>query len=124
MLKCNDYADISFLKSIYLYKNNQFSEAKRCYDLGVNMFDGKGFKDVGSNRSRYDTHKLALWKIADKMTPCETKDSSHAVDEILIAMQDGTSNGVHTHYRADLFQDGETNIETTSVSIIASDSDS
>jgi hypothetical protein len=121
VLRCEDYADIAFLKSIYLYENNQFSEAKRCYDLGENMFDGKGFKDHESGgSSRYTTYKLALWKIADKMTPFGTKDSSVA-DAILIAMQDCSSGGVHTHYNADLFPDSETNVETTSVSLMAFD---
>jgi hypothetical protein len=85
------------------------------------MFDGKGFKDRSSDgANRYTTYKLALWKIADEVTSFGTKDSSVA-DAILIAMQDCSSGGVHTHYREDLFPYSETNSETTSISLIAFD---
>jgi hypothetical protein len=124
-LRCRDYADIAFLKSVYLYKNNRFDEARYCYNLGVSMFDGKGFRDKAfdSNAGRYSTYKLALWKIADNTTPFGTNDS-RIVDKILVAMQDSCTGGVYTHYRADLSRplDSKPNVETTSLSIMAFDS--
>jgi hypothetical protein len=124
-LRCGDYADIAFLKSVYLYKINQFDEARYCYNLGVSMFDGKGFRDKAfdSNAGGYTTYKLALWKIADDIMPFGTNDS-RIVDKILVAMQHPCTGGVYTHYRADLSPppDSRPNVETTSLSIMAFDS--
>jgi hypothetical protein len=118
-LKCQDYADIAFLKSIYLYKSHHLDESKRCYHLGVAMFNGIGFKDKAydSDGSRYCTYKVALWRIANKVTSFGNDDST--ADKILTLMQDPISGGIYTHYTSDFSHQSHTNVETTAISILA-----
>jgi hypothetical protein len=117
-LKCSDYANISFLKSIYLYKINKTIDSKKCYDEGIQMFDGKGFKDKSfvSDGFRYSTYKVALWKIASSITGFGESISSK---RIIAKMQDDNTGGVYTFYSKNFNPDGQTNIETTSVVIMA-----
>jgi len=118
-LKCSDYANISFLKSIYLYKINKTIDSKKCFDEGIKMFDGKGFKDKSfvSDGFRYSTYKVALWKIASTITGF---GESVLSKRIIAKMQDDNTGGVYTFYSENFNPDGQTNVETTSVAIMAS----
>jgi hypothetical protein len=117
-LQCSDYANISFLKSIYFYKINKTTDSKKCYDQGMNMFDGKGFKDKSfiSDGFRYSTYKVALWKIATSITGF---GQSIPYASIIAKMQNTKTGGVYTFYSKNFYPDGQTNIETTSVAIMA-----
>ncbi len=62
VFSCGDYADIAFLKAMYLYKTGKFTDARTCYDTGASMFDGIGMRDSAFNGDgqRYSTYKRAL----------------------------------------------------------------
>ncbi|MEM2698348.1 MAG: hypothetical protein QXF17_03385, partial [Ignisphaera sp.] len=111
-LKCSDYADIAFLKSINYYHAKQYEESKACYEQGVSMFDGYGFKDEAfyADGEKYTTYKLALWKIAADITGYG--DAEEAL-QIIALMQDPATGGVYTHYKKDMSIDSMTNVETT-----------
>lgn len=117
-LECSDYGDIAFYKSIYYYKAGKIADARSCYDKGASMFDGIGIRDKAfdADGQRYSTYKIALWKIASNMTGFgEAKDAL----TIISYMQNSTTGGIYTHYRADMRPDSQTNVETTSLAILA-----
>jgi hypothetical protein len=117
-LQCAEYADIAFLKSIYFYKTNKTSDSKTCYEQAMNMFDGIGFKDKSfvPDGSKYSTYKVALWKIASSITKL---GKSNGAMNIISKMQDSNTGGVYTFYSKDFVPGGQTNVETTSLSILA-----
>ncbi len=117
-LSCGDYADIAFLKSIYLYKINNIDSSKSCYNKGLSMFDGVGFKDKAfyADGNLYSTYKIALWKLASKETGFgETYEPTN----IMGKLQNPTTGGIYTHYDTYLSLHGQTNVETTSLVIMA-----
>lgn len=117
-LECSEYGDIAFYKSIYYYKAGRMDDARSCYEKGASMFDGIGIKDkvFEPDGQRYSTYKLALWKIASNITGFgEAKEAL----VIISYMQNFTTGGVYTHYRANLLPDSQTNVETTSLAILA-----
>ena len=117
-LECSDYGDIAFYKSIYYYKAGKIADARSCYDKGASMFDGIGIRDkeFDADGQRYSTYKIALWKIASNITGFgEAKDAL----TIISYMQNSTTGGMYTHYRADMMPDSQTNVETTSLAILA-----
>jgi hypothetical protein len=117
-LDCSEYGDIAFYKSIYYYKAGRIDDARSCYDKGASMFDGIGIKDkvFDPDGQRYSTYKIALWKIASNITGFgEAKEAL----TIISYMQNSTTGGVYTHYRATLLPDSQTNVETTTLAILA-----
>lgn len=117
-LECSEYGDIAFYKSIYYYKAGRIDDARSCYDKGASMFDGIGIRDkvFEPDGQRYSTYKIALWKIASNITGFgEAKEAL----TIISYMQNSTTGGVYTHYRANLLPDSQTNVETTSLAILA-----
>lgn len=124
-LQCADYADIAFLKAIHYYKIGDYAQSTECYLAGQRMFDGTGFKDkaYAADDNRYSTYKVALWKIAAELARGGDEDVIVAgkADEILTKLQDAETGGVYTHYRSGFVQDSQTNVETTSLAIFASD---
>jgi tetratricopeptide (TPR) repeat protein len=118
-LECSEYGDIAFYKSIYYYKAGKMEEAKACYEKGASMFDGIGIKDkvFDPDGQRYSTYKIALWKIASNITGFG--DEPEEALTIIAHMQNSTTGGVYTHYRTNLLPDSQTNVETTSLAILA-----
>lgn len=117
-LQCSDYGDIAFYKSIYYYKAGMTDKARSCYEMGASMFDGIGIRDKAfePDGQRYSTYKIALWQIASNMIGFgEAKEAM----TIISYMQDSTTGGVYTHYRANMLPDSQTNVETTSLAILA-----
>lgn len=109
------------MKAIYYYNARQYNDAKACYEYGISMFDGYGFKDEAfyADGEKYTTYKLALWKIAADITGYG--DAEEAL-QIIALMQDPATGGVYTHYKKDMSIDSMTNVETTALAIIASNS--
>ncbi|HXG06056.1 MAG TPA: hypothetical protein VNI77_01870 [Nitrososphaera sp.] len=122
-LQCSDYADIAFLKAIHYYRMGDYQRSVECYQTGREMFDGIGFRDraYAADGNRYSTYKLALWYIANDLVKREADVAEH-VREILSKMQDKETGGVYTHYTSALKPDSQTNVETTSLAILAFDS--
>jgi hypothetical protein len=123
-LQCADYADIAFLKAIHYYKIGDYRRSNECYQAGSEMFDGAGFRDgaYAADGNRYSTYKVALWQIANDLTRRGDPDVAEQTREILGKMQDRKTGGVYTHYTSNLTPDGQTNVETTSLAILALDS--
>jgi len=126
-LPCTDYADIAFLKSIYFYEINKINDSKTCYDQVINMFDGIGFKDkaFAHDGYRYSTYKVALWKIAtDIVDLSDSKEAKHIISSlqnlILAKVQNNETGGVYTFYLPNFLHSNQTNVETTSLAIMAS----
>jgi hypothetical protein len=126
-LRCSDYADIAFLKSIYFYEINKIDQSKACYDEGTAMFDGIGFKDKAfiSDGFKYSTYKIALWKVASNITGFSGSNKASQVilkiqNMIIERAQNQITGGEYTHYSTNLIPGNETNVETTSIAIIAS----
>ena len=126
-LPCTDYADIAFLKSIFLYEINKINDSKTCYDQGINMFDGIGFKDkaFAHDGYRYSTYKVALWKIAsDIIDLSDSKEAKHIISSlqnlILAKVQNNETGGVYTFYLPNFLHSNQTNVETTTLAIMAS----
>jgi len=117
-LSCKEYADIAFLKSIYLYKNNQIHSSKSCYNSGISMYDGIGFKDKAfyASGNLYSTYKIALWKLASSITGF---GKTHEPTNIMGKLQNIDTGGIYTHYDANLSPYGYTNVETTSLTVMA-----
>ena len=114
------YADISFLEAIYYSKTGQTKSADDNYQVGSEMFDGKGLTDSvfqsESQQGQYQTFKLALYIYASKALGNSVPQS--AEDGMLI-MQDA-SGGFRTGYYANFSNDmTNTNVETTSLAILA-----
>jgi hypothetical protein len=125
-LPCTDYADIAFLKSIYFYEINKLNDSKTCCDQGINMFDGIGFKDkaFAHDGYRYSTYKVALWKIAtDIIDLSDSKEAKHIISSlqnlILAKVQNDETGGVYTFYLPNFIHSNQTNVETTSLAIMA-----
>ncbi len=115
-LSCSDYADIAFLKAIHYYRAGQYKEAKACYEHGIIMFDGYGFKDGAFYDNRHATYKLALWKVASDITGYG--DAKEAL-RIIAVMRDPNTGEVYTHYRQDMSIGSMANVETTALAIMA-----
>jgi tetratricopeptide (TPR) repeat protein len=118
-LDCSEYGDIAFYKSIYYYKAGRIDDAKSCYEKGSSMFDGIGIRDKAfePDGQRYSTYKIALWKLASNITGFGEEPKEALT--IISYMQNATTGGVYTHYRANLLPDSQTNVETTSLAILA-----
>src|SRR5690606_8676595 len=99
------------------FKAGETAKAKTCYDMGASMFDGIGIRDsvFQPDGERYSTYKLALYAIASNTTGYEIPKEPLT---IMPFMQNQTG-GVFTHYKADLSPDSLTNVETTSLVIMA-----
>jgi hypothetical protein len=121
-LQCADYADIAFLKTIHYYKLGDYEKSTECYLAGQRMFDGEGFKDkaYAEDGDGYSTYKIALWMIAADLARGNEEDAISKATEILGKMQ-AVTGGVYTHYRSGLVPDGQTNVETTALTVIAFD---
>ncbi len=124
-LQCADYADIAFLRAIHYYKIGEYQQSAECYQVALQMFDGIGFRDTAyaADGNRYSTYKVALWQIANDLIGAgETEVMEQAREIILGKMQDRKTGGVYTHYVSDMTPDSETNVETTSLTLLALDS--
>lgn len=117
-LRCSDYADIAFLKSIHFFKIHRTTDSKLCYEEAMHTFDGAGFRDKSyfADGAKYSTYKIALWKIASGITGFGP--SNQALD-IISKMQNYHTGGVYTFYSKYFIPEGQTNVETTALAIIA-----
>jgi hypothetical protein len=119
-----NYADIAFLQAVYYHELGRENYAMAVYHDGVNLYDGKGFKDLPflkDNSSNYQTYKLALYIYASKLLG---QDYFQQAFDTLLAMQQHTSTrtngGFNTSYNStSLKATGYTNTETTSLAVLS-----
>ena len=114
-LNPNNYADIAFLEALYYDKIGQKSEAVSLFEIGADMFDGIGIKDIAFSGT-YQTYKLALYIYAAKFLG---QNYSSSAETTLLNTQ-GSNGGFYTGYNASYSTTGTlTNVETTSLAILA-----
>lgn len=112
-----EYADLLLLAAL---AEPDPAEARRSFDAALSMWDGTGFRDqVVTKDHRYATYKLSLAILAARRLG-QTPPALSAIRERLLAAQAGTG-GWLTDYRADGAVISLTNVETTSLAILALD---
>jgi hypothetical protein len=113
----SEYADLLLLAAI---AEPVAADARRHFEVALTMWDGTGFRDkVETKDHRYATYKLALALLAARhlgQTPVVLND----IRARLLAAQAYTG-GWLTDYRADGAVISLTNVETTSLAILALD---
>ena len=116
-----EYADIAFLQALHAYQQNDMLKAINLFNVGANMYDGKGFNDKafreGRSKGIYQTYKLALYYIAGYILCRQVPNN---VTERIISMQ-AHNGGFYTGYLPNdtIPQGVTTNTETTSLVIYA-----
>jgi hypothetical protein len=129
-----EYANIMFLQAINESKWGDPVKANASYDLGVLLWDGKGFSDKGSNytHDNYQTFKVALYIYASKLLGrVDSVNYTQALHVLPLMQKHGgevpeTDGGFSTWYSwpdssPDPIAEGSTNVETTSLAILALD---
>jgi hypothetical protein len=114
-----EYADLLLMAAIAV-AGKQPVQAKQHFGEALQMWDGMGFKDRVAERHRcYATYKLALALIAAARLD-ERPSANDAILERLLAQQ-GKDGGWITDYDLHGKPVGMTNVETTSLAVLALD---
>jgi hypothetical protein len=114
-----EYTDLLFLAAVAEAVKDR-EEALRHFEVGLAKWDGTGFKDkVNRTKSLYATYKLALALIAASRLNRHTEKEVAIVNR-LMAMQ-REDGGFVTDYNAQGGPVGQTNVETTSLAVLALD---
>jgi hypothetical protein len=109
------YSDIAFLRAIHYQRIGYHFLALLMFRLGVDNYDGIGFKDLAF-KGIYQTYKLALYIYAAKILG---QNYPPEVESTLLNMQ-AKNGGFYTGYDAEYTNAGTlTNVETTSLTILA-----
>ena len=129
-----EYADIAFLQAINESKWGDPVKANTSFDLGVLLWDGKGFCDKGNGyiHDNYPTYKVALYIYASKLLGrVDSVNYTQALNVLPQMQKHGgvvpeTDGGFSTWYSwpdssPDPIAKGSTNVETTSLAILALD---
>jgi len=121
LLDPRDYADIAFLQAIYYHELGMENESMTAYDCGVDLYDGKGFKDDAFHGT-YQTYKLALYIYASKLLRQDMMGLGpdydlHAFCTLLEMQQPngGFATGYNSSFQVTTF----TNTETTSLAVLS-----
>ena len=128
-----EYADIMLLKAINESLWGDPVEANHYYNLSEALWDGNGFSDKGNGYTHnYQTYKVALYIYASKLLGRVDSDNYTNATKVLSLMQKHggtlpeTNGGFSTWYSwdnssPDPVPQGSTNVETTSLAILALD---
>lgn len=120
-LSPSDYADITFLWALHLYKQGDLQRAIELFNLGAGMYDGEGFNDLpfreGESRGVYQTYKLALYHLAGQIL---NQTVPRRVSEKIKELQ-APNGGFYTGYypNGTIPKTVTTNTETTCLIIYA-----
>ncbi|MGB9659294.1 MAG: hypothetical protein ACPLY9_02030 [Nitrososphaerales archaeon] len=115
------YADIAFLYALYTYRLGDVQGAINLFDIGANMYDGKGFNDLpfreGESQGVYQTYKLALYYMVGYVLARQVPNS---VSERITDLQ-ALDGGFYTGYlpNGTIPIGVTTNTETTSLVVYA-----
>jgi len=127
-----EYADIMLLKAINESLWGDSVKANAYYDVADALWDGKGFADAGNHPDHddYQTYKVALYIYASKLLGRVASDNYTQAAYVLPLMQKHggvvpeTDGGFSTWYTWDdssPIAQGSTNVETTTLAILALD---
>lgn len=124
-----EYADTSFLYSIYELENGNITLAEDAFSVTMNDFwDGYGFKDEAFNGYYYSSYKLALaiiaWKYILKYNATFAMQYYPVIEKIyqISSHLQSSSGGYFTCYEVvngTIVPEGNVNTETTSLFVIA-----
>jgi hypothetical protein len=109
------YADLLFIAAV---AEPDAAKANGYFEAGMKMWDGKGFVDAAYEKHQiYATYKLALAAIASRRVKPPQQVPAELGKRLLDVQ--GESGGWHTDYNAAGKKIGFTNVETTSLAILA-----
>jgi len=117
------YADIAFLSAICNLNRHNYDGWSKGFGLGTNLSNAIGFNDAafreGSSKGIYQTYKLALLVYADR-DQCGPFNQTAYDDALgtLLATQ-APNGGFYTGYNYNYSINGTTNVETTSLTLLA-----
>jgi hypothetical protein len=112
-----EYSNLAFMGALNEFQRGHIDEAHSDYRAAMQAFDGIGFKDKAflAGSGLYETYKLA-WAILAGIRLGESMDSR--LLPALLAKQ-GLSGGFYTHYLTSGEPQGDPNVETTSLALLA-----
>jgi len=116
MTDWQEYADLLLYASLSYWWQGNKTDALNCFNKVKDMWDGMGLMDKWTQQyALYSTYKLSLWlytsKILDQTIP------GAAIRRIW--KQQDSDGGIITEYDFDGNPVGDTNTETTSITVIA-----
>jgi len=117
------YADVAFLEAICNIRLGNFTGWSQGFSDGASFFNGVGFNDTafreGSSKGIYQTYKLALFVYAMESQCGPFNQTAYQSALTTLLQMQAPSGGFSTGYNPDLSINGTTNIETTSLAILA-----
>ncbi len=122
-----EYADTSFLYSIYEVENGNLTLAEQAFSDGMNFWNGYGFMDDSYN-GKYSSYKLALaiiaWKYINSTNSSFASSFEPEMSEIynISYHLQSSIGGFFTCYEVfngHVIPEGNVNTETTSLFVIA-----
>ncbi|HLI46096.1 MAG TPA: hypothetical protein VKU94_02775, partial [Geobacterales bacterium] len=105
------YVDLLFYVSLYFYYNNSIDLANYYFNKTLTYFDGKGFRDKAF-KGLYDTYKISLALYVSKVL--RKNGYINQFTNILNSI-----SRFATKYDANLVGQGDYNLETLSITILA-----
>jgi hypothetical protein len=123
ILSPSQYADIAFLEGICYTNQNNYVGWSQGYKQGSSFFNGVGFNDTafreGSSKGVYQTFKLALSIYADGSQCGPINETGYGMALATLLQMQAPDGGFYTGYNSNLSANGTTNVETTSLAILA-----
>lgn len=116
LMDWSQYANLAFLGALNDFNRGEVDLARSIYANTLKMFDQTGFRDKAFS-DRYETYKLALALYVGVRLQAENPSSAQML-RTLQSMQ-ASNGGFYTHYFDINKHDGDTNTETTSMSLLA-----
>lgn len=114
----SSFSNLACMGSVNAYNMGEMDTARFLYRAEMATFDGLGFPDLAwvKNDGAYETLGLAWCLYAGALIG---EPVNQAMLDSLLAQQDPTTGGFHTHFQADAVQLADPNVETTSVALLA-----
>jgi hypothetical protein len=114
-----EYADLLLLAALSKHWEGKDDEATALFNKAKEMWDGVGINDKATKADGYyATYKLGLLLYTSKILGIKLDFEAQLIATIW-RMQDKTTGGIITGYKPDGTPLGDTNTETTSITIIA-----
>jgi len=114
-----EYADLLLYAALSKHWEGKDNEAAALFNKAKNMWDGVGINDKAAKADgHYATYKLGLLLYTSKVLGIKLDFETQLIATIW-KLQDETTGGIITGYKPDGTPFGDTNTETTSITIIA-----
>jgi hypothetical protein len=114
-----EYADLLLYSALSKHWEGKDDEAVALFNKAKDMWDGVGINDKAAKADGYyATYKLGLLLYTSKVLGIKLDFETQLIATIW-KLQDKTTGGIITGYKPDGTPFGNTNTETTSITIIA-----